>query len=498
MASEECLKIAFGAKLGDKGDEELFHCNSMIQILIKKLNYNPLRTLSSEEMENVANLLVLFQGETVSRVEHLSMKDLQEILETIPPRRSEIHHETEQEEEELQKKIQQFNMRNARILRRFKALTSAPRSIKDESSQKEDLRELEIKTVEYVNTRAKDLGVDLGYQAPLRSNEDFIRVISVLAKSIHNMETKYTGAVLADEKDGGDYGIGDDDVTAVLITMANNRAAALHAGGRAFQAELFAIKDEGLSEDQSDHDYIARKMLQEDMKMGTDRSFVESLGYASVDARRERKVIDDGVIKLRELKDDILFIHRKELDEILRSLSKHNERTFLTHLRRLKRDQDKSSEDIEGAVQESFSLLETKSKDLQTKYDSLFQKAKLSIIEQFDSSREKLYKDDNRLLKAVSGGSEALHGQETAVKESASPASSPEKDSKEGEEYMDETKEVLLVPWKVAVERELSQFNQAITTAFDEDSSALFTKAVREISLENSAKLDKYLNAGTN
>ena len=106
----------------------------------------------------------------------------------------------------------------------------------------------------------------------------------------------------------------------------------------------------------------------------------------------------------------------------------------------------------------------------------------MSVIEQFESSRAKLYSEDDKRLPALS------RAVDLPVSGPSSAASSPEKSA------ADENKDVLLVPWKVAVERELSQFNQAITTQFEEDSSVLFSQALREISVENVSKLDQYLN----
>ena len=85
---EEVLESAFGDNTTN--DEELI--TGMIECLMKKLGYNPLLTssLSDLEKEGLMMLLVLFQEEAIERVECLSPQDLQEILKTIPPRRSEM------------------------------------------------------------------------------------------------------------------------------------------------------------------------------------------------------------------------------------------------------------------------------------------------------------------------------------------------------------------------------------------------------------------------
>ena len=54
--------------------------------------------------------------------------------------------------------------------------------------------------------------------------------------------------------------------------------------------------------------------------------------------------------------------------------------------------------------------------------------------------------------------------------------------------------DTVMIPWKVAVDRELSRFNQEIVAQFEEDSSVLFGKALREVSEESTSKIDKYLH----
>ena len=474
---EDILETSFGDD-ADLQDEHFV--TNMITCLMKKLNYKS-TSFTDLEKENVANLLVLFQDEAVSRVQHLSSQDLQEILKTIPPKTTKIHHETAQEEEEIDKKIQHFDQRNVRIRRTFKALTSPPKTDATGVTPL-SLKELEAKTVDYVASRAKDLGVVWKYDHSLVSNQDFLRVTKLMAEHIHAFETAYTGAQAVKETEHG-FNAEEDDVTAVLATLANNRRAALSASGRAFQEELLMIKEQCRSDDVRDNHALAQEVMKKEIKMGiTDEGFIESMGWESATAREERVFIEAEVARVREMQEAILQSHRKELDDILGTLSQHNERAFLAKLRRLKREKDQSSQDLEELVSDSFSLLQTKSRDLQTKYDSLFQKAKLSVIEQFESSRAKLYSEDDKRLPALS------RAVDLPVSGPSSAASSPEKSA------ADENKDVLLVPWKVAVERELSQFNQAITTQFEEDSSALFSQALREISVENVSKLDQYLN----
>ena len=226
-------------------------------------------------------------------------------------------------------------------------------------------------------SRVKDLGVAWKYDHSLVTNLDFLRVTKLIAKHINAIETACTGAIEV-EKNDYSYSVEDDDVTAVLAALANNRSAALKLSGRAFQEELLSMIEEWRSDDILKNQALAQRVMEEKVEVDSkDLEFIARLGWESAEARDERAFVDAEVRKVHELQEAILQTHRKELNEMLSTLSRHNQRVFLMKLKGLKREQDKSSLDLEELASESFLKLQTKTKDLQAKYEELFKKAKI-------------------------------------------------------------------------------------------------------------------------
>ena len=61
------------------------------------------------------------------------------------------------------------------------------------------------------------------------------------------------------------------------------------------------------------------------------------------------------------------------------------------------------------------------------------------------------------------------------------------------DEQQQESSESVLIPWRVAVERDLSQFNADIVHEFEADNTSLFSEAAKDIARESKDKIDKYL-----
>jgi hypothetical protein len=87
----------------------------------------------------------------------------------------------------------------------------------------------------------------------------------------------------------------------------------------------------------------------------------------------------------------VVSVHKRDLHEILGLLRKHNQDKFMRALHRIREEREADQADVEKIISDQFKVLETKSDELKNKYTSLFSKAKLSVIEQYESSREQMY-----------------------------------------------------------------------------------------------------------
>jgi hypothetical protein len=447
-------------------------------ILAKKLNLS--KHTSLRLIEDVANLLVLLQDEPDERISLLTTEDLEAIASSVPPLRHKLHHETEEEEITAEKKVADLGKRTEELAKRM-----YPTASMTEASLKKDLDRKEREVLAYINNALSDGGFDLRIDGPLRTNESIVEAAKAISDLSNTFETRDKGVYVVSEHETFKDKAGvHDDVSVVLTKVAESQRNAFLAGGRPFQEALLRVKEECVRNDAIEHHDQSLEYLEKNVKVDWRPSMPTDLGYDSEASVQERVFIGEQLDRLNAKKKKIMALHKRELDEIVNLLKEHNKKKFMRALQKVRREADEDQRDVEKIVTETFKTLEAKSAQLNNKYTSLFQKARSSIVEQFESSRNALYRgEDNTDTKEGGEGSPGKAGRDPflTVKNEDT-----EKDS--GNDGGD-----MLLPWKVAVERDLTKFNMDIIHSFEADNSTIFSQHAHEMAAESKEKVDKYL-----
>ena len=230
---DSVLKLAFG----DEEMPEEAHMNELkikVGILIKKLHVH--QRNSPRTVEDLANLLLLLQNEPDERISLLTMEDLKAIAASFPSK----NHDVDEEEVEPEVFIENLRKRNELLASR---MYYTPR-LKKESLEKELVRR-EQAVLSYINDALIDMEPSLKFTGPLRSNNDFIKIAKAISDRSHTYESKDKGIYLATEHDAFKDKAGvNDDVSVVLIKLAESLFNTYLANGRPFQEELSRIKEE--------------------------------------------------------------------------------------------------------------------------------------------------------------------------------------------------------------------------------------------------------------
>jgi hypothetical protein len=269
----------------------------MTKLIMRKMNivqYSSLRLI-----ESVANLLVLFKNESEERVALLTKEDLEAILDTIPATKNRLHHETEQEENSMDESIERFAKLIA--LQETRTFNMGTDDSNTEASIKDSLSSLERNVLRYINQEIAQIMPDFKLNGPVRSNEDIAKAATALSDKTHSFESKDKGVYVVTEQEAVRDKAGvNDDVSLVLIKLAESQAAAYAAGGRPFQEALFSIKDACIRKDTEENRHQSLEYLQENVHMESDPELVASLGWESESALMEREYVEGQAARLAE------------------------------------------------------------------------------------------------------------------------------------------------------------------------------------------------------
>lgn len=475
----DILQQAFGGKDNEDvpNDDRESELKVKTGILMKKLHVN--QHTSLRLVEDVANLLVLLKDEPDERISLLTVEDLEAIASSVPAIRHRLHHETEEEENAAEQNVQDFAKRTEAMAKRM-----YPTAKMTEASLKKELNRKEHDVLAYINDAVDDVAPDLKLTGPLRTNEDMVEAAKAISDLSNTFETRDKGVYVVSEHETFKDKAGvHDDVSVVLTKLAESQRSAYAASGRPFQEALLQIKEEAVRKDNMQHHDQSLEYLQQNVAVDWELSMPTDLGYDSEISVQERVFIGEHLDRLAAQKKKIMSLHRKELDEIVNILRDHNKKKFLRALQKVRKEADEDQRDVEKIVAETFKTLETKSSQLGTKYTSLFQKARLSIVDQFESSRNALYRgEDNTDAIEGGGGSPSKAGKDPFLTRSEGEGQEKGKDAPE-----------MLLPWKVAVERDLTKFNMDIIHSFEADNATIFSQHAHEVAMESREKVDKYL-----
>ena len=481
------LQQAFGGKHNDDRLDEERENEMKLKtgVLMKKMHID--HHASSRLIEDVANVLVLLMDEPDERINLLTKEDLEAIAASVPPIHHKYHHETDEETIDAEKRVAEFAKRNEVLKSRM-----YPSPKMTEASVDKELTRRERDVLSYINEAVESIDPSLKLKGPLLSNHDMVEAAKAISELSHTFVSRDKGVYVVSEHEKCKDKAGVmDDVSVVLTKLAESQAHAYKAGGRPFQEELIRIKKQCVKEDAEAHVDQSLEYLKENVKIDWEPSMPKDIGFDSTSSVQERVYVGEHLDRLAEQKKRIMALHEKELEEIVNIMKEHNKRKFLKALKKVRQEADEDQKDVERIISETFKTLETKSSELNAKYTSLFQKARLSIIEQFESSRNALYRGedntDTREGGVGGGGSPVKDPFMTAAKDTSAIASGDEAEGKEKEH------QTQLLPWKVAVERDLTAFNMDILHNFEADNANIFAQHAHEVAAQSKEKVDKYL-----